>query len=263
MAELVRETAISRATAHAVVGQLVACGWLQRGGNGAITVGRTFAALGRRLGAIEPLATLAQPHLLALSARLSCPVCLVERDGDAVVITDRVVAPDAPSERGPRLGDAAPFRAPYGREFVAWEAPECARDWRGARDTPRLHAVLETIRVRGYGVDRLGEDTVRMLRALVAEAPETTESIAGSIATNFAESAVLDVLDGELVAGELYRVVNIAAPVFDVDATVRATVTVAPQRHLSAREIGRHGESAVAVADAITEWGGTKPSPRH
>jgi hypothetical protein len=124
--------------------------------------------------------------------------------------------------------------------------------------------VLETIRVRGYGVDRLGEDTVRMLSALVAEAPETTESIAGSIATNFAETAVLDVLDGELAAGELYRVVTIAAPVFDVDATVRATVTVAPQRHLSAREIGRHGESAVAVADAITaEWGGAKPPPRH
>jgi len=94
--------------------------------------------------------------------------------------------------------------------------------------------VLETIRVRGYGVDRLGEDTVRMLRALVAEAPETTESIAGSIATNFAESAVLDVLDGELVAGELYRVVTIAAPVFDVDATVRATVTVAHQTSTAA-----------------------------
>jgi len=258
VAELVRKTGISRATAHAVVGQLVACGWLVRDDHGAVTVGRTFAALSRGLEAVAPLATLARPHLLALATRLGCPVCLAERDGDAVVITDRVTASVPASAQGPQIGDAAPFRAPYGREFVAWtETPEW---WPPEFDDGRLRTVLAAIRTRGYSVERLGDDTVQLLQAFAA-VPESTESIARRIAGRFAESAALDVLDGELADGELYRVFTIAAPVFDPDSTVTATVRIVPPRHLSAREISRYGVTAVSVADAITaEWGGRKPA---
>ena len=258
VAELVRETGVSRATAHAVVGQLVTAGWLHRDATGTVTIGRTFAALCRGLAAVEPLAALARPHLQALSARVGCPVCLVERDGDAVVITDRVGDADPALTRGPQLGDAAPFRAPYGREFVAWNPPPA---WWGRRvDDSRLRAVLHAIRSRGYSVDRLGEDTAHLLRTL-STAPETTQSIAHQIAETFAESTVLDVLDGELRDGELYRVITVAAPVFDADAAVCATVSIAAQRRLSAREIERYGDAAVAVGAAITtEWGGRKPN---
>ena len=257
VAELVRETGISRATAHAVVGQLIAAGWLHRDAPGTITIGRAFAALSRGLAAVEPLAALARPHLLALATRLGCPACLAERDGDAVVITDRVCDAEVTLSRGPQIGDAAPFCAPYGREFVAWnDEPQW---WAPGVDGTRLTAVLAAIRARGYSVDRLGDDTVQLLRTLTAH-PETTTSIAHRIAGSFAKSDVLDVLDGELRDGELYRVITVAAPVFDAGGTVRATVRAVPQRQLSAREISRYGEAAVSVAEAITaEWGGRRP----
>ncbi|WP_280314639.1 helix-turn-helix domain-containing protein, partial [Nocardia wallacei] len=124
LARIVRDTGLSRATAHAVLTQLTADGWTARDDDGNYGLGLNLLTVARRAEAAFPLRRLAAEPMRALSARRRTPVFLAERDTDAIVITEVVGTPSVPWIRG---GGARPPppppRRPADTGGGGWERP--------------------------------------------------------------------------------------------------------------------------------------------
>ena len=70
LADIVRRTRHSRATAHAVVSELAARGWVNRTGDGHFTVGPALRDLAVSIAHADPVSRFARPVLEDLAAEL-------------------------------------------------------------------------------------------------------------------------------------------------------------------------------------------------
>ncbi|MCM6773390.1 helix-turn-helix domain-containing protein [Nocardia sp. CDC159] len=257
LARIVRETGMSRATAHAVLTQLSADGWTIRDAGGNYGLGLGLLTVARRAEAAFPLRRLAQEPMRELTARLRVPVFLAERDADSILITEVLGTPSVPWIRpGRRL----PLAPPVAREFIAW-APESDRAaWLATADPThrdRLLTVLDAIRTRGYSVERLADDSAPMLEALASlrDSP-VTDPLRHRLNALIADLITIDYLPTEL--GPDNAVVTVAAPIFTTTpTTVTATIVACPDTHLSATELETMGAAVRATADRITQSLGT------
>ncbi|WP_043651662.1 helix-turn-helix domain-containing protein [Nocardia thailandica] len=250
LARIVRETGLSRATAHAVVTQLTADGWLVRDEDGCYGLGFGLLALARRAEAAFPLRRTAQAALRALSATVGVPVFLAERDGEAIVVTEVL---GTPSAGWIRVGRRLPLAPPVCREFVAW-APEAERTaWLDRADPAhrdRLAAVLDAVAARGYSVERLVDDSTPMLEALSALRSSTvTDPLRHHLGAVIAELVTIDYLPDEV--GAVNAVVTVAVPVFGPDGRVAASVVACPDARLTATELTELAATITAAADRI------------
>lgn len=250
LARIVRETGLSRATAHAVVTQLTADGWLVRDTDGCYGLGFGLLALARRAEAAFPLRRTAQATLRALFTGIAVPVFLAERDGDAIVVSDVL---GTPSAAWIRVGRRLPLAPPVCREFVAW-APDAERTaWLDRADPAhrnRLASVLDAVRARGYSVERLVDDSTPMLEALSALRSSTvTDPLRHHLGAVIAELVTVDYLPDEV--GAVNSVVTVAAPVFGPDGRVTASVVACPDARLSASELTALSGAIIAAADRI------------
>ncbi|WP_308015091.1 helix-turn-helix domain-containing protein [Nocardia coffeae] len=250
LARIVRETDLSRATAHAVLTQLTADHWTVRDADGNYGLGLGLLTVARRAEAAFPLRRLALTPIREFSARQGIPVFLAEREDGAIVITEVAGTPTLPWIRpGRRL----PLAPPVVREFLAW-APESDRQaWLGHADPAhrdRLVAVLAAVRNRGYSVERLADDSAPMLEALAAlrDSP-VTDPLRNRLGAMIADLITIDYLPDEL--GPANAVVTVAAPIF-LGSTVTAAVVACPDTLLSAEELTALGTATRAVSDALT-----------
>ena len=201
LAEICRRLEISRATGHVILTTLAAREWAIRDpATGRYAWGPAIAALAR-----PTAAQLHRAELQQLAHATGMHVSLARREGATLVVIDTV----GEHLRGPRItsGMRTPFVAPIGRDYVAWSSAEIQESWLQAIGTPsrefrqRMAAVLAEIRQRGFVVERLTREYVRVytaLRALSAdgEVDEITMQLAGA----YANLAVIDILDDELAA---------------------------------------------------------------
>lgn len=250
LAQIVREAKLSRATAHAVLTQLTADGWTVRDDNGNYGLGSGLVTLARRTEAAFPLRALAAEPLRALAEHVGAPVFLAERDGETITITEVL---GTPSVAWIRLGLRLPVRPPICREFVAWAAePERQRWLAAAEDTTRerLRTVLDAVRDRGYSVERLADESARMLDMLASlrDSP-VTDSVRSTLGDVLAELITIDYLPDEL--GAANAVVTVAAPVFDAESRVVASVVACPDTRLSAAELAELGAATSRAARRI------------
>ena len=250
LAAIVRETGLSRATAHAVLTQLTLDGWTLRDMDGNYGLGLGLLAVARRAESAFPLRRLASAPMREFVAAQNFPIFLAERDGESIIVTETAGTPTVPWIR---QGRRLPLAPPVAREFIAW-APAAERDrWLdhadpGHRD--RLLSVLTAVRARGYSVERLADDSAPILEALAAlRHSPVTDPLRNRLASMITDLITIDYLPDEL--GAENAVVTVAAPIFAGDEVV-ASVVACPDTLLSAQQLTDLGAAITATARRIS-----------
>ena len=252
LAEICRRLGLSRATAHAILTTLAARAWAVRDpATAGYSLGPAVAALGK------PAHTqLHRAELQALSDTTGTQVSLARRERDALVVIDTV----GECLTGPRIwrGMRTPFVAPIGRDYVAWSSVAGQKAWLEALGTPsrrfrqRITLVLREIRQRGFVVERLTRDYLRVytaLRALTADGE--IDEITTQLARAYTELAAVDILDDEMCNGADHSVATVSAPIRDPDGVVTMTLMASVFASLDGAAIRALGAQVRSAADAI------------
>lgn len=250
LAEISRSLGISRATGHAILATLVAHEWVTRDPQMA------RYAWGPAIASLAKPADLFRDELADLAASTGTQVYLARRDATSLVIID--VAGETLT--APRIGRGAktPFVAPFGRDYVASSSPEVQQAWLEAIGQPsdalreRISAVLNETRRRGFVVERLTKEYLRVYSALQALSGDgEVDAITAQLARAFADLSVIDVLPSELGEGVTHSIATVSAPITTADGVVTMSVTAAPFATLDAASIANLGERVCATAAAI------------
>jgi hypothetical protein len=151
-----------------------------------------------------------------------------------------------------------PLVAPFGRDYVAWSAASAQRAWLEGIGKPsaalsrRIIAVLNEIRERGYAVERLSREYIRVYTALRALGGDgEPDAITAHLARAFADLTVIDVLRTELTENGTHSIATISAPILDDDGVVSMSISAAPFADLAAAEVERLGERVRAAARRV------------
>ncbi len=251
LAEICRRLNISRATAHVILTTLAAREWANRDpATGHYAWGPAIAALAK-----PTAAQLHRADLQELAHLTGMQVSLARREGATLVVIDTV----GEHLRGPRIstGMRTPFVAPIGRDYVAWSDAETQEQWLQAIGTPsggfraRMTAVLNEIRQRGFVVERLTREYIRVytaLRALSAdgEVDEITTQLAGA----YANLAVIDILEDELAGDHAHSIATVSAPIRHEDGSVAMVVMASAFTTLTGSAIRELGQRVRGAAQA-------------
>jgi DNA-binding IclR family transcriptional regulator len=252
LAELSRSLGISRATGHAILNTLARHHWALRHEQPA------GYSCGPALGTLAQLDG-GSPHgalLRELSGRVGAQVFLARREGAALVVTDSVgeslAAP--PVTAGLRM----PLVAPFGRDYVAWADDQSIKAWLEGIGSPstqlrrRLTGVLAQVRERGYVIERLSREYVRVYTALRALAADgEPDPITARLAGAFADLTLVDYLPAELDGAATHQIATVSVPIKGADGVVAMSVTAAPFGGLSADEVRALGVEVRAIAGQI------------
>nr|WP_238392055.1 MULTISPECIES: helix-turn-helix domain-containing protein [unclassified Mycolicibacterium] len=253
LADITRRLDISRATGHAIMTTLVVHQWALRDDESAgYSCGPAFAAMGRPANSRA-----LRPILSELAESIGTQVLLVRRDGASLEIVDTA----GESLTAPRLGSGfrIPLVAPFGRDYVAWASKSSQQAWLGAGQPAtqlqkRLTAVLQEVTRRGYVIERLSPEYVRVYTALRALAVDgEPDAITRRLAWSFADLTLVDYLPGELDTAEPHQIATIAAPIRDADGLVTMSVTAAPFAALSAATVSDVGAQVSDAARRIEQ----------
>jgi len=186
------------------------------------------------------MASLAKPadslmyrgELQALAAEAGTQVSLTRREGRSLVIVETA----GECLTGPRIstGLRTPLVAPFGRDYVAWSSPEAQKSWLEAIGQPdpglrrRMTAVLKEVRQRGFVVERLTKEYVRVYTALRALSGDgEIDMITTQLARAFADLTTIDVLTDEINTTAGHSIATISAPITDNEGAVIMSVTAA------------------------------------
>ncbi|MCU0311083.1 MAG: helix-turn-helix domain-containing protein [Acidimicrobiales bacterium] len=254
LTEIVRRTAMSLGSAHAVLATLETAGYVRRHPST-----RTYG-LGPALVAAGVVALDTSPGIrhavqgaAALARSVGTEVVVSAATADEIIFLARA---GAASAHGPDLreGERLPLVPPLGAVFLAWADDAEVEAWL-ARDpgrTPerdrRHRANLELTRQRGYAV-AAASDLQRALGDAASDLADVPRhhhlrsDVGDLLAALAAGPYALDALE----ADRTYDVGVVAAPVFDVDGHVVAALTAtgfAP---------GRSAGEVVAVAEAVRD----------
>ncbi len=254
LAEICRSLDISRATGHAILTTLAAHDWVTRDPSTAgYAWGPAIASLAKPANAL-----MYRADLQALAAATGTQVSLTRREGTTLVITETA----GECLTGPRIGPGmrTPLVAPFGRDYVAWSSSESQKAWLEAIGQPspalrkRMTAVLKEIRHRGFVVERLTREYVRVYTALRALSGDgEVDVITTQLARAFADLTVIDFLPDELADNATHRVATVSAPITDVDGAVTMSVTAAAFTTLDSEAIGSLGEQVRRTAQRIEQ----------
>lgn len=253
LAEITRELGISRATGHAIVTTLASHHWLVRDAGGAYSRGPGIASL---TGTADE--RIYHGILRGLAESTAGQAFLARRDQNSLVVID--TAGESPS--GMRIDRRLrmPLVAPFGRDYVAWGSVGAQRAWLEGVGKPstalaqRMSTVLTEIRERGYVIERLSREYVRVYTALRAlGADSEPDAITARLARAFADLTVIDVLTAELNETPTHSIATISAPVFDADGLVAMSISAAPFADLTGAEVRRIGEQVRAAAQNIRQ----------
>lgn len=254
LAEICRSLGLSRATGHAILTTLASREWAMRNPDTArYAWGPAIAALSRPTGA-----QLHRADLQALAAATGTQVMLARREGTVLIVIDTV----GECLRGPRIwrGMRTPFLAPIGRDYVAWWGADAQKEWLQAIGTPsrqfqqRMTLVLNSIRQRGYVVERLTPQYERVYTALRALCVDgEIDEITAQLARAYADLAVIDVLDSELSDDAAHSIATMSAPIRNADGVASMTVMAAVFATRDGDAIRTLGAQLRRTADAIEQ----------
>jgi DNA-binding IclR family transcriptional regulator len=251
LAELCRELGLSRATGHAILTTLTEHRWVDRDDTAAYSYGPGLDALTRPLGG-----STFRPQLQTLADSVGAQVFLARRVGGSLLVTDSVG--ESAVLPGIEAGLRMPLVAPFGRDYVAWDGRQSVAAWLGGIGAPsptlrrRLTAVLAEVRTRGYVVERLSREYVRVylaLRALAADGEP--DPIAARLAGAFADLTLVDYVPGELDETGAQDIATVSAPIRNANGDVAMSLTAAPFRACSAAEVRALGAEVRAIAGQL------------
>jgi DNA-binding IclR family transcriptional regulator len=253
LAEICRELGISRSTGHAIVHTLSKFAWISRD-----PVSGTYS-LGPALPAMfsvsaPPLSRTLRELLRELCAVIDMPACISKVSGGSIAVVEAV----APGSARPHVpaGVRLPFVAPFGREFVAWAPASVRNNWLDAvgpvNDVyrARMPKVLNEIRKRGYGLERLSDPLTRVYAALLAlDDGDLADPVSVRLAGAVADLTIVDFLPGELADVEANPLATITAPIFDTAGAVVMSMSAQPYRRLTPAGVVNIGERVIEFAE--------------
>ena len=254
LAEICRSLNISRATGHAILTTLTAHDWVTRDPASAeYAWGPAMASL------TKPAKSLMyRGELQALATGTGTQISLTRREGRTLVIVETV----GECLTGPRIspGLRTPLVAPFGRDYIAGASTETQNAWLEAIGQPdpglrrRMAAVLKEIRVRGFVVERLTREYVRVYTALRALSGDgEIDMITTQLARAFADLTTIDVLPDEMKGSAGHSIATISAPITDIDGAVIMSVTAAVFTTMTSGAIRDLGAKVRATAHSIEQ----------
>jgi DNA-binding IclR family transcriptional regulator len=254
LAEICRSLEISRATGHAILTTLTAHDWVTRDPVTAeYAWGPAIASLAKPANAL-----MYRGDLQALAAEAGTQVYLTRKEGGTLVIVETA----GECLTGPRIspGLRTPLVAPFGRDYVAWSSAETQKAWLEAIGQPdpglrrRMTAVLKEIRQRGFVVERLTREYVRVYTALRALSGDgEIDMITTQLARAFADLTTIDVLSSEMDDTASHSVATISAPITDASGSVIMSVTAAAFTTLTSDAIRALGDKVRHTAHRIEQ----------
>jgi DNA-binding IclR family transcriptional regulator len=228
LAEICRSLDISRATGHAILTTLTAHDWVTRDpASAAYAWGPAMAGLTKPANSL-----MYRGELQDLAAAVGTQVSLTRREGRTLVVAETA----GECLTGPRIGPGlrTPLVAPFGRDYIAWSSAETQNAWLEAIGQPdpglrrRMTAVLKEIRHRGFVVERLTREYIRVYTALRALSDNgEIDMITTQLARAFADLTTIDVLADEMDDKAGHSVATISAPITGNDGAVIMSVTAA------------------------------------
>lgn len=264
LAEICRGLDISRATGHAILTTLTAHDWATRDpATAEYAWGPAIAGLAKPADSL-----MYRGELQALATDAGTQVHLTRREGPTLVIAQTV----GECLSGPRIepGLRMPLVAPFGRDFLAWSGADTRRAWLEAIGQPdpglrqRMTAVLQEIRNRGYVVERLTREYVRVYTALRALSDNgEIDTITTQLARAFADLTTIDVLAAEMEDEAVHSVATISAPITDDDGAVVMSVTAAVFGTLDSDAIRTLGAKVRRTAHSIEARARRHPPTHH
>ena len=260
LAEICRSLNISRATGHAILTTLSAHDWVTRDpANAEYAWGPAMANLTKPANSL-----VYRGELQGLAADTGTQVSLTRREGQTLVIVETV----GECLTGPRIssGLRTPLVAPFGRDYIAGASTEAQNAWLEAIGQPdpglrrRMVAVLKEIRHRGFVVERLTREYVRVYTALRALSSDgEIDMITTQLARAFADLTTIDVLPGEMSDTAMHSIATISAPIADIDGAVIMSVTAAVFTTMTSdaiRDLGvKVRDTARSIEQRITHHG--------
>jgi DNA-binding IclR family transcriptional regulator len=254
LAEICRSLDISRATGHAILTTLTAHDWVTRDpASAGYAWGPAMASLTKPANSL-----MYRGELQALAADAGTQVSLTRREGRTLVIVETA----GECLTGPRIspGLRTPMVAPFGRDYIAWSSADTQQGWLEAIGQPdpglrrRMTAVLKEIRQRGYVVERLTREYVRVYTALRALSGDgEIDMITTQLARAFADLTTIDVLSSEMDDTASHSVATISAPITDGSGAVIMSVTAAVFTTLKSDAIRDLGAKVRHTAQSIEQ----------
>lgn len=258
LAEIVRQTELSKATCHALLASLTSARWLLRYPTGpSYRLGPGLIALGEAARQGYPELPYAQDKMRELGTELGLECMASAVVGSEIVILAKSGVP-APLSLTAAIGQRIPLVPPLATVFFAWSSEASVEaafsPWaHGAnRLTDSYRRGLRAVHDRGYAMGLENPVRERLGRTLAAQLAH------GQVATPEAARLVGDLTDEDYQLIELdpaasYWLSYLAAPIFDANGRVTLALTlVGFPSALRGDEVHRHGKLLCAAADEVT-----------
>ena len=258
LAEIVRQTELSKATCHALLASLTSARWLLRYPTGpSYRLGPGLIALGEAARQGYPELPYAQEKMRELGTELGLECMASAVVGSEIVILAKSGVP-APLSLTAAIGQRIPLVPPLATVFFAWSQEATVEaaftPWTSgpSRLTDSYRRGLRAVHDRGYAMGLENPVRERLGRTLAAQLAR------GQVATPEAARLVGDLTDEdyqliELEPGETYWLAYLAAPIFDANGRVTLALTlVGFPSALQGEEVHRYGKLLRAAADEVT-----------
>ncbi|HEX4433016.1 MAG TPA: helix-turn-helix domain-containing protein [Frankiaceae bacterium] len=261
LAEIVRQTELSKATCHALLASLTSSRWLLRYPTGpSYRLGPGLIALGEAARQGYPELPYAQDKMRELGTELGLECMASAVVGSEIVILAKSGVP-APLSATAAIGQRIPLVPPLATVFFAWSqeatieaafSPWTTPTAGPSHLTDSYRRGLRAVHDRGYAMGLENPVRERLGRTLTAQLAR------GQVATPEAARLVGDLSDEdyqliELDPGATYWLSYLAAPIFDANGRVTLALTlVGFPSSLQGDEVHRHGKLLRAAADEVT-----------
>jgi DNA-binding IclR family transcriptional regulator len=266
LAELAKETGISKATALGILNELQHAGWLTRDpANKTYRPGAAMLAAGTAADEGFAAVHATRPLMAELTNEVRA-VCTASAVIDGQVAVLARTEPPGRSSPAFRVGQRYPFAPPSGVMFVAWDDDTTVERWLNEPplaplrvDKPELRAVVQSCRERGYLVVGLGE-TDAGLWSLRSELPDDAVSAQlGVLLQQRMPGGLQPYLIDDIDARKRYDVSLVCAPVFNHAARMTFLLTVVLMRaNVTGRDLKAATAALVRTAEEATKTvGGT------
>jgi DNA-binding IclR family transcriptional regulator len=264
LAQLAKDTGISKATCLGIVNELAETGWLSRD-PGTKTYRPGAAMLAAGAAAEEGFAAvhLARPHMAALTREVGMACTASAVVDNLVTVLARTDPPGRASQPvGPafRVGQRYPFAPPSGVMFVAWEDDRTVEAWLAGEplaplqsEPEQMRAVVNACRARGHLIVGLGEPDAGLYALLSDVADAQLAARLGELLQQRMPAGVQPYLIGELNGRKRYDVSTICAPVFDRSGHMDFLLAVLPMRSgISGSDVRNAADALMRTADEVT-----------
>ena len=275
LSELSRRLDISKATGLGIAAALTRAGYLARTDDTkTYTLGPALLGLGRAASEAFSSLTFARPELRRLNQELGVAASASTLAGDKIVLLDRT-GPQGELDRMLQPGQRYPYTPPSGCVLAAWLSDAEIAEW--LADYPEvsmdesledLRALVDTVRERGYIVERMSDLSVGALTMLAGlDGHDIPAPAAAAIANMVSNLADRHYVARHLRPGGHYSVTFVASPSFDAEGRPDLLLGLLVFRDdVEHEELVRYGTAVRAAAARVTEhaggrnpWDGQRP----